>query len=88
MIDTQLTEQGVRYPVYQWTGGIGKIEEFLSGRTDFDDDTEISSFQNKTLRHAVIQRLAILHSAGSLMGFWSGYNPVEPCFLNHKMPSS
>ena len=66
MIDTQLTEQGVRYPVYQWTGGIGKIEEFLSGRTDFDDDTKISSFENKTLRHAVVQRLATLHSAGSL----------------------
>ena len=66
MIDTQLTEQGVRYPVYQWTGGIGKVEEFLSGRTDFDDDREISTFENKTLRLAVVKRLATLHSAGSL----------------------
>jgi len=63
MIDTQLTEQGVRYPVYQWAGGIGKVEEFLSGRTDFDDDREVSSFENKTLRLAVVQKLAALHSA-------------------------
>ena len=69
MIDTQLTEQGVRYPVYQWTGGIGKVEEFLSGRTDFEDDTEVPSFENKTLRLAVVQRLATLHSSGLLESF-------------------
>ena len=81
MIDTQLTEQGVRYPVYQWAGGIGKVEEFLSGRTDFDDDREVSSFENKTLRLAVVQKLAALHSAGLLGRF---LNRVTRGYRSHR----
>ena len=36
-IDTQLTEQKLRYPVYEWVKG-AKFEEFLTGRRDLESE--------------------------------------------------
>ena len=56
LIDTQLTEQGIRYPVYEWIPDKGKFEEFLG-----DKDTG-PDFSNPQVRTATAQRLALLHT--------------------------
>ena len=58
-IDTQLTQQGLRYPVYDWVEG-GKFEEFLSGRRDLENE----DFGNPEIRKAVAQQFARLHGGG------------------------
>merc|ERR1712062_843366 len=56
LIDTQLTEQGIRYPVYEWIPDKGKFEEFLGDRDTGPD------FSNQQVRTATAQRLALLHT--------------------------
>ena len=56
LIDTQLTEQGIRYPVYEWIPQKGKFEEFL------DDKTSAPDFNNEKVRTATAQRIALLHN--------------------------
>ena len=58
-IDTQLTEQNLRYPVYDWIKG-AKFEEFLSGRRDLDPE----DFARADIREAVARQFARLHGGG------------------------
>ena len=60
-IDTQLTEQKLRYPVYDWVKG-AKFEEFLSGRRDLDPE----DFDRDDIREAVARQFARLHGGGLL----------------------
>ena len=63
-IDEELTEQGVRYPVYAWVqknGYYAKFEQFLGDYKDFSKFPD--SFTNPTTRNEVIKRIAELHSA-------------------------
>ena len=72
-IDEELTEQGVRYPVYAWVqkdGYYAKFEQFLGDYKDFSKFP--GSFSNATTRNEVIKRLAELHSA-SKFGFQNIY---------------
>ena len=64
-IDEELTEQGVRYPVYAWVqknGYYAKFEQFL-GDLGEDFSKFPGSFTNPTTRNEVIKRIAELHSA-------------------------
>lgn len=65
LIDEQLTEQGVRYPVYSWEktedGLYAKFEQFLGEYKDFSKFP--GGFDDKLARDAAIMRLAELHSA-------------------------
>ena len=63
-IDEELTEQGVRYPVYAWVqkdGYYAKFEQFLGDYKDFSKFPV--GFTNAATRNEVIKRLAELHSA-------------------------
>ena len=53
LIDRQLFEQGVRYPVYEWVYKEALFEEFLSGYVDFGD----SDFSNQQERLAVTRKI-------------------------------
>ena len=53
LIDRQLFEQGVRYPVYEWVYKEALFEEFLSGYVDFGDD----DFSNQQERLAVTRKI-------------------------------
>ena len=67
MIDEQLTEQGLRYPVYGWAekdGFFAKFEEFLGDYKDFLKFP--GSFEDGNIRDEVIKRLATLHGGGKL----------------------
>lgn len=63
-IDKELTEQGVRYPVYAWVekdGYYAKFEQFLG---DFKDFSKFpGGFTDAATRNEVIKRIAGLHSA-------------------------
>ena len=55
-IDVQLTEQGVRYPVYEWVQQPdwyirAKFEEILSGKKDFRDE----GFNDPLARAGILQ---------------------------------
>ena len=68
LIDEQLTEQGLRYPVYGWVekdGFYAKFEEFLGDYKDFSKFP--GSFEDGNVRDEVIKRLATLHGGGKLM---------------------
>ena len=58
-IDTQLTEQKRRYPVYEWVKG-AKFEEYLSGRRDLTNE----DFAKPEIREAVARQFARLHGGG------------------------
>ena len=65
LIDEQLTEQGLRYPVYGWVekdGFYAKFEEFLGDYKDFSKFP--GSFEDENIRDEVIKRLATLHGGG------------------------
>ena len=65
LIDEQLTEQGLRYPVYGWVekdGFYAKFEEFLGDYKDFSKFP--GSFEDGNVRDEVIKRLATLHGGG------------------------
>ena len=67
LIDEQLTEQGLRYPVYGWAekdGFFAKFEEFLGDYKDFLKFP--GSFEDGNIRDEVIKRLATLHGGGKL----------------------
>ena len=67
LIDEQLTEQGLRYPVYGWVekdGYYAKFEEFLGDYKDFSKFP--GSFEDGNIRDEVIKRLATLHGGGKL----------------------
>ena len=53
LIDRQLFEQGVRYPVYEWVYQEALFEEFLSGYVDYDD----ADFSNSQERLAVTRKI-------------------------------
>ena len=53
LIDRQLFEQGVRYPVYEWVYNEALFEEFLSGYVDYGD----SDFSNEQERLAVTRKI-------------------------------
>ena len=70
LIDEQLTEQGLRYPVYGWAekdGFFAKFEEFLGDYKDFLKFP--GSFEDGNIRDEVIKRLATLHGGGELWIF-------------------
>ena len=55
-IDVQLTEQGARYPVYEWIYKPdwpirAKFEQFLSGKKDFQDE----GFNDPLARVGILQ---------------------------------
>ena len=54
-MDEQLTQQGLRYPVYEWMDDKAKFEEFLDGKSDNPD------FSNSEIRTTVAQTIARLH---------------------------
>lgn len=69
-IETQLTQQGLHYPVYDWirlydrVTGVNltaKFEEFLSGRREL----EMKDFRKSKIREAVAREIARLHGGGS-----------------------
>ena len=53
LIDRQLFEQGVRYPVYEWVYKEALFEEFLSGYVDYRD----GDFSNQQERLAVTGKI-------------------------------
>jgi len=58
LIDEQLTEQGLRYPVYGWfekDGFYAKFEEFLGDYKDFSKFP--GSFEDGNIRDEVIKGL-------------------------------
>ena len=66
LIDMQLYEQGIRYPVYEWFDDIGKAELFFEGLKDEPD------FSMPAVRTQMAKVLAKLHS-----GHVNGINKVK-----------
>jgi len=64
-IDMQLTEQGVRYPVYEYMelngGEWAKFEQFLAGKMNFQGLQ--TQFKEPIVYQEVIRQIARLHSA-------------------------
>ena len=55
-IDLQLTQQGARYPVYEWVYKPdwpirAKFEQFLSGKKDFQDE----GFDDPLVREGILE---------------------------------
>lgn len=62
-IETQLSQQGLHYPVYKWVSRANltaKFEKFLSGKRVLNKE----DFNKADIREAVARQVAQLHGAG------------------------
>ena len=65
IIDSQLSDQGLRYPFYKWIDGKAKVQKFLEGMTDTPD------YSNPLVRKAVAENIAKLHGNAVVSGIRS-----------------